>query len=575
MLQECIKIFETSPDIDKLIFDSYTPAEGTYVFLEEHKDSFNINEVIEVKQDRRTKDLNITEEEKNRISYYDYHSKLVDMNKPIDPKKTIQSNNYLSFWIKKESLTNGKLTQEKIDTYYDILSDPLKKYTKKDKELYNVVHNQMEDINQEKLQKISSWINDNIFNLPLDIQGKDYLKLFFICDGVSFEDEGKRYTIPNVYNKNEYNVKVGERVLGLPNENMGLNSKKPYLENKSRKLTVPFLVDTEQIIVRKKFFDYLWNLASSGKYNIYFDIKENKIYPFDHKSSPNTEFSGYYIRIRKDKNEAAIIDMDLITSFQPEVRKPLFVDNVIGVDLSRLKDKIYGRTTKLSEIREIINDVFFSKFLNNNLFNEPGDISINDTILKESILLSRNVLINWFYKGYDSGVINILDKVSINLIKNSIINNYLDKAQHQFNLRLALLEYFEKGDKDMADVMKEVRNTLRDKINSKEYRSIDCDKEYYYAVGQLMRYFITLNKSAKKNHSLFNPLLNITSDKQLKEKIQLFFKKYNYVIKENDLRFNNLYTLITSYQPETKIETDYMIAGYISNSLIYEKKEEN
>lgn len=131
MLQECIKIFETSPDIDKLIFDSYTPAEGTYVFLEEHKDSFNINEVIEVKQDRRTKDLNITEEEKNRISYYDYHSKLVDMNKPIDPKKTIQSNNYLSFWIKKESLTNGKLTQEKIDTYYDILSDPLKKYTKK------------------------------------------------------------------------------------------------------------------------------------------------------------------------------------------------------------------------------------------------------------------------------------------------------------------------------------------------------------------------------------------------------------------------------------------------------------
>lgn len=43
------------------------------------------------------------------------------MDKPVDPKKVIHSNNYLSFWVKQESLGNGKLNQEAIDRYFDVL----------------------------------------------------------------------------------------------------------------------------------------------------------------------------------------------------------------------------------------------------------------------------------------------------------------------------------------------------------------------------------------------------------------------------------------------------------------------
>ena len=42
------------------------------------------------------------------------------MDKPVDPKKVIHSNNYLSFWVKQESLGNGKLNQEAIDRYFDV-----------------------------------------------------------------------------------------------------------------------------------------------------------------------------------------------------------------------------------------------------------------------------------------------------------------------------------------------------------------------------------------------------------------------------------------------------------------------
>ncbi len=575
MLQNCIDIFRENPDIDKMIFDVYAPADGTYVFMEETVDGFSLKKLIEVKFDKKSKEYNITEEEKSKISYYDYNSGLLEMNKPIDPKKTIQSNNYLSFWIKKESLTNGKLTEEKIDSYYEILSNPYIKYTKsKDKELYTLVEQKVGIVNQKKLKKIKKWIKNNIFNLSFEVTGKDYLKIFFICEEVDFEKEGKRYVIPNIFNKNEYNIKVGEDILGLPNENLGLNSKKPFLENKSRKMSVPTLINTKEIMIRKKFFDYLWNLVSAGKYNIYFDNKDNKIYTYDYKTPHDSDFKGYFLRLKKEKNEAAILDMDIITSYSPDLRRPIFIDNIIGLDEKKLKNYTYGIVSNLNILGAIVNDVFFSKYLYNNFFTEADKISTNDTILKESILVARNVLSNWFYKGYEHGVDNVMDFVSLNLIKNSIVKNNLDVAQHQFNLRTAFLEYFKGDDIKMADVMKKIRDNLREKINSKEYESILSDKEYYYAVGQIIRYFISLNKGSKKNHSLFNPFLNIKNNKSLKGKIETFFRKYNYTISENSLRFNQLYNLIISYKPETDIDHDYMIAGYISKNLLYEKRED-
>ena len=274
MVQDCIKIFKNTPDMDKMVLDTYTPADGTYLFMQEIDDGFIQKELVEVKLDKKTKLLNITEEVRSRISYFDYNCKLLDMNKPIDPKKIIQSNNFLSFWIKKESLSNGKLTNEIIDNYYEILSNPYKKYSKSKKstELYAEIEKEVGEVNKSKLIKIKEWIKHNIFNLQFEVSGKDYLKIFFLCDEIDFEKEGKRYIYPNIYNKNDYNIKLNDNILGLPNENMGMNPKKPYLENKNRKFSIPILVDTEQIIVRKKFFDYLWNLASSGKSNIYFDI---------------------------------------------------------------------------------------------------------------------------------------------------------------------------------------------------------------------------------------------------------------------------------------------------------------
>ena len=41
----------------------------------------------------------------------------------------------------------------------------------------------------------------------------------------------------------------------------------------------------------------------------------------------------------------------------------------------------------------------------------------------------------------------------------------------------------------MADVIYEIKNSLRDKVNSKDTQSIESDKEYYFAVGQFVSFY--------------------------------------------------------------------------------------
>lgn len=173
MFEACLEIFERHPDIDKLILDTYAPAEGTYVIMAYENGQFVQKEWIEVKKDKKSGEALLTYREREAISRPDYYCKLVDMNKPVDPKKVIQSNSYLGFVIKKESLTNGKLTKEIITQYYNILRNPRIKYTKKqDIALYDAVEEQIGPVNYENIDFVERWINGNIFSFVEKVTGK-------------------------------------------------------------------------------------------------------------------------------------------------------------------------------------------------------------------------------------------------------------------------------------------------------------------------------------------------------------------------------------------------------------------
>ncbi|MBY0756336.1 type I-B CRISPR-associated protein Cas8b/Csh1 [Clostridium sardiniense] len=559
---------------DSIIIDSYIPADGLYIIVSEKNNILKETERITIKLDKKTKEIDRTIDNFDFIASVDYMSKVVDMNKPIDKKKIIQSNNYLSFVIKKESLVNGKLTNEIIDGYYEILENPIKKYdkSKKSKELYESIEERNGKVNTQRLNIVKEWIKDNIFNLleKEDID-KGYLKIFFNFDKFDlseYKKESEKYIIPNLYNSNDFNIKINGYIYGLPNDNMGLNSKKPYLENKSRKTKVPYLINQDDVMIQKKIFDYLMNLASIGITNIYINDKEIKAIK-NGELIDEEDFSGIYLRIQKGK-EVEIIDSDTINSYNNNI-KPMNFENILQGDIKNLKQS-YGEINTIHEMQRLINEVFFSKFLINNYFTEAKDISINDSNLKRNLILARSALFTWFYKGNTSSLYKVINIISLSLIKDSINNAYFYKAVEQFNLRSSLIRYL-KGGESMADILIDNKNKLREKIIMKDTGSIESDKEYFFAVGQLINYFMSKNKGSKKVQSLINPIINAKSDERLKEELKRLYKKYNYDIDQYSRKFNNMFAMVSSYKPEERIDDDLIIAGYLHSNLIFEKSE--
>ena len=150
---------------------------------------------------------------------------------------------------------------------------------------------------------------------------------------------------------------------------------------------------------------------------------------------------------------------------------------------------------------KLIHEVFFSKYLESNYWVQAGDINITDTILKNSILISRDVIQAWVRKGVDNGFFKILEKVSLDLIKSAVLNGSQERALWQLNLRWSFENYFLKGEENMGTNKQEIVEAVKKKIYAEEIL-FDNDDEYYYAVGQMAAYLLSLSKSKNRNQSL-------------------------------------------------------------------------
>ena len=101
MMSECLQVFQKvlkeDPDV---ILRDYIPADGTYILV--GKDYRIKGQPMEIKMDKKTGKIDKSASYYKEFCYYDYYSKLISMNKKQDPAKIIHSNNYYSFWVKKE-----------------------------------------------------------------------------------------------------------------------------------------------------------------------------------------------------------------------------------------------------------------------------------------------------------------------------------------------------------------------------------------------------------------------------------------------------------------------------------------
>lgn len=590
MLQEAMEVFQImlQEKGERIITDAYIPKDGTYRLIVMKDDGWVIKDPVDIIFNKKTNTVDISNDmDYLLIQELDYKSKLLEMNKPIDPKKVIHSNNYLSLAVKKESVTSGKLSEEIIQQYYEILRNPNKKYEKKTqaRALYHVAEERLGQPDIEAIDKIEKFILANKQDIWKDInlEKKNYVKLFFVYQEEEktkeiYKIESERYLIPNIYNNNNFNMEFEKGIVGLPNDNMGMNSKKPYLENKTRKVKVPYLLDQESALLQSKFFDYLFGQVSKKRFHIYVDNIDKKICSYTNKDKPEDIVSGYYLRCRMGKAGAEICEADVITHYKTKLEPGLVLKNYIEIPEERIeKSKIHYDEAIEDQwvIMDLINGIFFEGKLKNNFFTDAKDMNIYDDCLKQSILKSRNILANWFWRGEQNQLVKILDDVSLALIKNSILNDETFDAQRKFNLRWSLLEYLD--DQEVGVHMSEIRNQLREHINVAKDVEWDfiSDEEYSYAVGQAVSYLLHLSKANNKTESYVNPFFNAKNSKVIKQRLLRMYKKYNYqIIHINGGRNAQLLSHVMEYEPK-EIKHELIMAGFTAPSLMYEKKTDD
>ena len=437
----------------------------------------------------------------------------------------------------------------------------------------------------EAIDKIEKFILANKQDIWKDInlEKKNYVKLFFVYQEEEktkeiYKIESERYLIPNIYNNNNFNMEFEKGIVGLPNDNMGMNSKKPYLENKTRKVKVPYLLDQESALLQSKFFDYLFGQVSKKRFHIYVDNIDKKICSYTNKDKPEDIVSGYYLRCRMGKAGAEICEEDVITHYKTKLEPGLVLKNYIEIPEERIeKSKIHYDEAIEDQwvIMDLINGIFFEGKLKNNFFTDAKDMNIYDDCLKQSILKSRNILANWFWRGEQNQLVKILNDVSLALIKNSILNDEIFDAQRKFNLRWSLLEYLD--DQEVGVHMSEIRNQLREHINVAKDVEWDfiSDEEYSYAVGQAVSYLLHLSKANNKAESYVNPFFNAKNSKVIKQRLLRMYKKYNYqIIHINGGRNVQLLSHVMEYEPK-EIKHELIMAGFTASSLMYEKKTDD
>ena len=586
MLKECLEVFKYKMEKTKgqLILHTYIPADGTYLIV--GRDG-QIQLCVDIVKDKKTKQIDRAVSGFDTLCFYDYNSRLLSMNKPMDPKKIIHSNNYLSFFVKKDSILSGKLTEEIIEGYYSTLKAPLENKYKKSKEasrIYQAFALEEGEVDQEQVEAKEKWIKNHIFNLKawipdLDLKKKDYLKIFFEGEPSEYEREGKRYFLPNIYNNNKYNVEICHVIYGIPDNNLGMNTKKPFLSIKTRKCAAPYLLNGEDVMLQKQFFDYLYNLVSEGKSHVYIDTSRMEITGCTSDQAPKYVESGYYLLLEKGKSEAEICDQDNISGYRRKLDPELRFESVLKCDYQlhpEYKTK-YGRYDDRLKVGKLIDEVFFMNFLGNCYDMKLSDIKIKDEILEQCVVMSRDTMAAWVFRGNDIGMEPVLLKrVAFAMMKHCVLMGAVEKVRLQFDLKYSLESYFSrKKGENMSEVIGKMRETVKQKVNSEALMPVDNDKEYYYCVGQLAYYLLSLSKANDKNDSLLNPILNAKNDRQIKDGLMRLYKKYNYRIQMGTPRFRNLMGMVMGYDPENgeKADQQTILLGYVCENVVYKKEE--
>lgn len=357
----------------------------------------------------------------------------------------------------------------------------------------------------------------------------------------------------------------------------GLNSKKPYLELKTTKFRVPYRITLEEALISKKFFEWINNLVDrEGRTisNIYIPIHFN--FTNIEVSEKNIEDDTCLYLYKTTSNGTPIIQDFAIVNRRKKM-KPIKIKNYLNLD--NMEEQNIENIEKL-EVK--IDEHYYNNKLRKNYYND--DIKAKEGVFSDRqvniLMITKQAMLDYFRKGIEIGFKTCMDNMTKEMVLQKFINkeyiNVKDIAYAQ-NFRLNLLNYYEMGEKtNMGNRIKDLYDTIKEKIQGNELATCDTDEEFYFATGQVIYYLVDQSEAANKSHGLATPFLELSTTKKLKQAIETMYKKYGYKLMLRNSKVNNLIGMVMGYETQSKASDyqDLIISGICSKNIIYAGKKE-
>lgn len=561
MIYDILDIFRKEYEAkgDKLILDNYVLKDGFYVKIHENHRAEYFIFMNDKKQENKAlclKDLegNIRQEMFEWFTPRDYYSGYLNSNKSFYDKK-IHNINYLSFFVKIESFnekSEKKLNLASIKGQFLSLLN-YKKFTKKEeKSILKTFQDKINHCNRKKeVAKNYRYIENNIHHivsLASDAGVNNYIKIFFDASVDKYADESTFYYAIKIFNDIGYSQKIADAIFGLSDSNMGLNSKKPYLEHKTRKINAPFMILNNDALLTKKFFDWLKFQNTTNKY------------PLDKTKE------GKYLFIDRDYKEKDLItDFDYLPAIVEKLQEPIKMKNYLNIHNNEDFEMV-----ELGHLENTIDEIFYNKQLKNNYFRD--DLKVSDFVskkLQQLIFKTKYAMVNYFKKFDEREFYQVVKKYGTDFVVEHLRHNREYRAKESLNLKFSLLHH--KG--EMVMDINSMQKKMIEKLDTSDYTQLDT-VEFCYLAGQVAKYLLTKSKSGKKDADMLEPFLRAKNVKKLKEEIKFTFFKYKHEIGLNQTKFNNGLSLITAYdENDASIDQDAFLVGILSQNLFYMKKE--
>ncbi|HCV81226.1 MAG: hypothetical protein CMP12_10180 [Zunongwangia sp.] len=445
--------------------------------------------------------------------------------------------------------------------------------------------------NSDDLLKLAK--DDNIFILIKNKSEEEYYKA------------NENYLKTSIFNENTYNKTLPDELFGLSGYLNTASDKKIYLKHLTANFDINYRIPQTQALLLYTFERY--RQAKAFKTNplpIFIDktelnnnvidvvreegndVKFNTIIRklFDHSKE---DLGNYYLLYFDYRGE--LKDLDFVSSFEfklegliikkviPFVKseEDFRVKNVFDFELKITKQIFSNQLVKIS------NDKIQYRYFDG-IDNNPKYISAAQWNV---VMKYRKSFYDWVYKSRRKAVTttmfhDILNKMILDDIRaDEYKDGYHSKKKDietKLNIWFSLWNYFsnitQSNELDMANKITELQKKMRLIRDIKGNDHIETDEEFAFTVGQIIYFLLDKSKAGNKSHALLEPFIQKSNIVELKKAITATFNAYKHEIDFGKGRFEKLFSEIMAYELDKNLKelTPIMLAGYFSNSTIYE-----